>query len=171
ASERDLAALQRSHGADAQASFAPQTQWERSAIRSWDDLELPETVQFTRAGQRLEGHPALLDEGDSVRLTLLDTAAKAQAETRMGVTRLVRLTLKDQVRALERLFTPDKQLALAYIAYGNGDQLRESLLQASLERAVWADPAPVRTRAEFEARLKQARARLQIVGQEYLRLA
>ncbi len=171
ASGRDLAALQRSHGADAQASFAPKTQWERRAIRSWDDFELPETVQFARAGKRLEGHPALIDEGDSVRLTLLDTAAKAQAETRMGVTRLVRSTLKEQVRALERLFTPGKQLALAYIAYGNSDQLRESLLEASLNRAVWADPAPVRTRGEFEARLKQARARLQVLGQEYLRLA
>jgi ATP-dependent helicase HrpA len=171
AAGRDLSALQSSHGADAQASFAPQTQWERSGIRSWDTLELPETVAFTRARQRLEGHPALVDEGDSVRLTVLDTAAKAQAETRKGVTRLVRLTLKEQVRALERLFTPDKQLALSYIAYGSGDQLRESLLQASLDRAVWADPAPVRTRSEFEARLKQARARLQIVGQEYLRLA
>ncbi|MGH8665913.1 MAG: ATP-dependent RNA helicase HrpA [Burkholderiales bacterium] len=168
---RDLPALQRAHGASAQASFTPQTQWERSAIRSWDDIELPETVEFMRAGQRLVGHPALVDAGDSVRLTLLDTAAKAQAETRMGTTRLARLTLKDQVRALERLFTPGKQLALAYIAYGSGDQLRESLLQASLNRALWTDPAPVRTRGQFEAKLKQARARLQVVGQEYLRLA
>ena len=168
---RDLAALQRTHGASAQASFTPQTKWERRAIRSWDDFELPEKAEFTRGGERLAGHPALVDEGESVRLTLLDTAAKAQAETRMGVTRLVRLTLKDQVRALERLFTPGKQLALAYIAYGSGEHLRESLLQASLNRAVWADAAPVRTRGEFEAKLKQARARLQVVGQEYLRLA
>ena len=55
--------------------------------------------------------------------------------------------------------------------FGSGDALRESLLQASLARAVWADPAPVRDRARFDARLKQARARLQVVGQEYLRLA
>jgi ATP-dependent helicase HrpA len=176
---RDLLALQRAHGASAQASFTPQTKsssapqarWERSAIRSWDDFELPETVEFMRRGERLAGHPALVDEGESVRLTLLDTSAKALAETRMGITRLVRLMLKEQVRALERLFTPGKQLALAYLAYGNGDQLLESLLQASLNRAVWADPAPVRTRSDFEARLKQARARLQVVGQEYLRLA
>ncbi len=171
ASGRDLPALQCAHGAQAQASFTPQTQWERGGIRTWDALELAETVEFTRAGQRLQGHPALIDEGDSVRLALLDTAAKAQAQTRSGVTRLVRLTLREQMRALERLLTPGKQLALAYAAYGSSEQLRESLLQASLERAVWTEPTPVRTRNQFEAKMKQARARLQVVGQEYLRLA
>jgi ATP-dependent helicase HrpA len=171
ATGRDLGALQRSHGERAQESFTPQSPWERSGLRSWDALELPEAVSVRRAGQRLEGYPALVDEGDSVRLTVLDTADKALAQTHAGVTRLVRLALKDQVRALEKLFTPDKRLALAYMPYGNGEQLRESLLQASLERAVWADPAAVRDRAQFDARLKQARARLQLVGQEYLRLA
>jgi ATP-dependent helicase HrpA len=106
-----------------------------------------------------------------VRLAVLDTADKAAAETRSGVTRLVRLALKEQVRALEKLFTPDRQLALAYLPFGSGEELRESLTRATLERSVWADPAPVRDRAQFDARLKQVRARLQVVGQEYLRLA
>jgi ATP-dependent helicase HrpA len=171
AAGRDLSELQRAHGGQAQASFAAQSRWERGGIRAWDGFELPEKVAFTRGRERLEGHPALVDEGDSVRLALLDTADKAQGETRKGITRLARIALKDQVRALERLFTPDKQMALAYLPYGNGDSLRESLLQATLERAVWADPTPVRTRDAFEARLKQARARLQVVGQEYARLA
>jgi ATP-dependent helicase HrpA len=168
---RDLTALQAEHGEQAQASFAPRTAWERAGIRSWEDLALPEAVEFWRDRQRLQGHPALLDEGDSVRLTLLDTAHKAAERTRWGVIRLVRLTLKEQTRALERLFTPNKQLVLAHMPYGNAGQLRESLLQASLQRAVWSDPAPIRDRQQFEARLKQARARLQVVGQEYLRLA
>src|SRR5690606_27746281 len=171
AAGRDLAALQRQHGADAQASFTPQTQWERGGIRSWDSLELPEAVTFQRGRQRLDGYPALIDEGDSVRLTLLDTAAKAQSATRAGVNRLARIALKDPVRALERLFTADRQMALAYLPFGSGEQLRESLVQAALERALWADSAPVRNREQFDARLKQARARLQVVGQEYLRLA
>src|SRR5690606_19807336 len=60
-SGRDLASLRKQHGAEAQASFTPQTQWERGGIRSWDSLELPEAVEFVRGRQRLEGYPALVD--------------------------------------------------------------------------------------------------------------
>jgi ATP-dependent helicase HrpA len=168
---RDLAALQAAHGTQAQAQFAPESQWERSAIRAWDDLDLPLTVQFRRGKEQLEGYPALVDEGDSVRLTLFETADKAEQADRHGVVRLVRLALRDQVRALERTVSPSKNLALAYMPFGNSEQLQESLVRASLDRAVWADPMPVRDRRAFDACLQRVRARLQIVGQEYLRLA
>src|SRR5690606_23906012 len=101
-SGRNLIELQHAHGGEAQASFAAQSQWERAGIRTWDTLELPEKVTLTQARQRLEGYPALIDEGDSVRVALLETADNAQRETRRGVTRLARIALKDQVRALER---------------------------------------------------------------------
>jgi ATP-dependent helicase HrpA len=168
---RDLVALQTLHGSEAQANFAPETKWERPGIRSWDDIELPRAVAFRRGKEQLTGHPALVDEGDGVRLTLLETEEKADAASRHGIVRLVRLTLKDQVRALERTVAPSKNLALAYMPYGNTDQLQESLVRASLDRAVWAEPEPIRDRRAFDARLQHVRARLQIVGQEYLRLA
>ncbi|RPI45821.1 MAG: ATP-dependent RNA helicase HrpA [Betaproteobacteria bacterium] len=171
ATGRDLASLQQAHGTTAQAQFAPQSQWERAGIRAWESLELPEAVEFVRGKERLQAYPALLDEQDSVRLTLLDTADSAAQETRRGVSRLVRLALKEQVRALERSLTPSKQLALGYLPYGSADDLRESLVQASIDRAVWADEKPVRDANAFTARLQQVRARLQIVAQEYLRLA
>jgi len=171
ASGRDLPALQSHHGEEAQAQFAPASRWERAGLKAWDDLELPEQAEFRRGAERLHGHPALVDEEDSVRLTLLETPDKASAATRAGISRLVRLVLKDQVRALERLFTPSKNLALAYMAYGTADQLRESLVRASVDRAVWADKSPIRDRKAYDARLQQVRARLQVVGQEYLRLA
>ena len=171
ATSRDLARLQSDHGEAAQDEFAPQSQWERSGIRAWGELTLPERVEFFRGRERLEGYPALVDEQDSVRLTLLDTADKASAQTRRGIARLVRLSLKEQVRALERSFTPTKALVLSYLPYGSGEDLRESLVQASIERAVWADDGPVRDAQAFAARLQQVRARLQVVGQEYLRLA
>jgi ATP-dependent helicase HrpA len=171
AQSRDLAALQELHGTEAQAQFAPESKWERGGIRSWEDLELPETVQFRRGKEQLSGHPALVDEGDGVRLTLVETADKAQEATRHGIVRLVRLTLKDQARALERTVLPSKNLVLAYMSLGNSEQLQESLVRASLDRAVWADAGPMRDRRAFDACLQHVKARLQIVGQEYLRLA
>ncbi|MCC6534231.1 MAG: ATP-dependent RNA helicase HrpA [Burkholderiales bacterium] len=171
AAGRDLVALQRAHGSQAEARFAPESLWERAGIRDWNGIELPESVEFSRGKQRLTGHPALIDEQDSVRLTLLETPDKALRATRAGVSRLVRLASKDHVRALERALMPSKPLALQYLPYGSAQALHESLLRASVERAVWTDATPVRDRVQFEARLRQVRARLQVVGQEYLRLA
>ena len=168
---RDLLILQEQLGAQAQGAFAPQSQWERPGLRAWENLELPETVEFPRGRERIKGYPALVDENDSVRLTLLETPEKARAATRSGLCRLVRLELKEQMRALERLLPANKQLALSYARYGGSEQLTESLVRASVERAVWTDDVPVRNRAQFEGRLRNVRARLQIIGAEYLRLA
>lgn len=168
---RDLRTLQSALGVQAEAEFAPQqSAWEQSGLRAWDSLELPEAVQFNRGRTRVTGFPALIDERDSVRLTLLETPDRAIEATRPAVCRLVRLELKDQMRALERALTPGKQLALSYAPYGSAAQLTESLMCASIERAVWADAVPVRNRAQFDARLKQVRARLQIIATEYLRM-
>jgi ATP-dependent helicase HrpA len=171
ATGRDLAQLKRELGAQAQESFAPESAWERAGLQAWDDIELPESVEFHRGRERLTGYPALVDEGDDgVRLTLLETPEKAAAATRAGVNRLVRLELKEQMKALERAVANSRELPLLYAAYGDGDALREEVLAAAVDRAVWADEAPIRNRRDFDARLKQVRARLQVVGQEYVRL-
>jgi ATP-dependent helicase HrpA len=168
---RDLAALKTQYGIDAQTQFASESRWERAGLRAWDDLTLPESVDFIRARERLTGYPALIDEGDSARLSLLDTAAHAERANRTGICRLARIALKDQVRALERMFVPSKAVALSYAPYGSTDELVESLLTATLLRAIWTDPHSIRDRAAYDARLKDVRARLQLVGQEYNRIA
>ncbi|HSO07411.1 MAG TPA: ATP-dependent RNA helicase HrpA [Pelomicrobium sp.] len=168
---RDLGELKRSHGAQAQASFAPETAWERSGLKAWDDIDLPEAVEFRRGREQLTGYPALVDEGaDGVRLTLLETPEKAAAATRAGVNRLVRLELREQMKALERTVTGSRELPLLYAPYGDGDALREEVLGAVVDRAVWTDATPISSRSDFDARLKQVRAKLQVVGQEYVRL-
>ncbi|MFZ5557606.1 MAG: ATP-dependent RNA helicase HrpA [Pseudomonadota bacterium] len=168
---RDLAQLRAALGAQAQASFAPENAWERAGLRAWDDIELPEAVEFRRGREQLTGYPALVDEdADGVRLTLLEAPEKAAAATRAGVNRLVRLELKEQMKALERAVADSRELPLLYAPFGDGDALREEVLAAAVDRAVWTDEAPVRSRRDFDARLRQVRARLQVVGQEYVRL-
>jgi ATP-dependent helicase HrpA len=171
ATGRDLAQLRRELGAQAQESFAPESTWERAGMKAWGDLELPEAVEFRRGREQLTGYPALVDEGaDGVRLTLLETPEKAAAATRAGVNRLVRLELKEPMKALERSVASHRELPLLYAPFGDGDALKEEVLAAVVDRAVWTDEAPIRGRSEFDARLKQVRARLPVVGQEYVRL-
>ncbi|MEW5707793.1 MAG: ATP-dependent RNA helicase HrpA [Pseudomonadota bacterium] len=167
---RDLNALRRDLGRQAEASFAPESAWERPGLKRWGDLELPEEVEFRRGKHTLKGYPALVDEGDSVRLTLLETPEKALEATRAGINRLFRLELKEQLKDLERSIKDAPQLVMLYAPYGDGEALKEELTAAIVERAVWSDESPIRTRRDYEARAKQVRAKLQVVGQEYVRL-
>ena len=171
ASGRDLQALRDELGVQAQKRFAPENPWEREGLTAWEGFELPEAVTFDREGQKLTGYPALVDAGEAVTLTLMDTPEKAKAATRNGVNRLVRLALKDQMKFLERSLPGFSQLALLYANLGNAEQLRNDLIAAIVDRAVWAEDAPVRDRHAFEARVKQVKSRILVVAQEYARLA
>ena len=144
ASGRDLQALRDELGMQAQQRFAPENPWEREGLTAWEGFELPESVTFDREGQKLTGYPALVDAGESVTLTLMDTPEKAKAATRHGVNRLVRLELKDQMKFLERSLPGFSQLALLYAHLGNAEELRSDLIAAIVDRAVWAEDAPVR---------------------------
>ena len=76
--------------------------FERKGLKRWDFGDLPATLTVEREGQRLTGYPALVDEGDSVSLALLDTLDAANASTRAGVVRLIRLALADAVARWEK---------------------------------------------------------------------
>ena len=105
AAGRDLAALRAQLGEAAQLSFAASRPGASSATgcKAWDFGDLPETlVDRAQQGQRLTGYPALVDDGDSVSLALLDTREAADAATRAGVVRLLRIALKRSARALRK---------------------------------------------------------------------
>jgi ATP-dependent helicase HrpA len=83
ASGRDLAALRAELGEAAQLSFAGvKPALERHGLKSWDFGTLPETLATVRSGQRVTGYPALVDDGDSVSIALVDTRSSAETAMR-----------------------------------------------------------------------------------------
>ncbi|MBI2313409.1 MAG: ATP-dependent RNA helicase HrpA [Betaproteobacteria bacterium] len=170
AAGRDLQKLKDELGGAAEKSFAPQADWDRSGITRWDFGALPQSVEFERGGRRLTGYPALVDDGAGVRLTLLDTADKAQEATQRGIVRLYRLEMKEQMKFIERNLPGFQQMALAYAPLGNADELREELLAATVDRAVWAEGGEIRDANAYQARGRQAKVRLPVVAQELARV-
>jgi ATP-dependent helicase HrpA len=171
AAGRDLAALKVQLGEAAQLTFASAGSGiEKGGIRAWDFGELPEKIAFTRAGRRLTGYPALVDEGESVAIRLLDTHAAADSEMRGGVRRLMRLALKEQMKQLERNLPGFAQAALALRGLAPADDWKEDLLTAIADRAfIGEDELPRGTEA-FEALKQRARARLPAVREAGCRL-
>ena len=100
---RDLTTLKGQLGQAAQLTFGQSgTTIERTDIRAWDFGDLPGEITFTHEGRTLTGYPALVDEGASVAIRLFDLKDAAAAEMRAGVRRLLRIALKEPLRALEK---------------------------------------------------------------------
>jgi ATP-dependent helicase HrpA len=163
---RDLAVLRRDLGQAASLAYeeaAPEI--EKSGMTAWDCGELPETITFTRAGRKLTGWPALNDDGNSVSVRLFDTPESAARAMRAGVRRLLALAMKEQVRNLERKLPGFDQSALQLRTVATGDDLRDDLVTAVLDRAFIGEDEPPRNDKQFEAQKVRARARLPAVAE------
>jgi len=140
-----------------------------SGLTGWSFGPLPELIELRVAGREVIGFPALHDDGDSVSLRPVDTPEEAARVHRKGLARLFALTLKDQVKAIERL-PGMRDLALAFIPFGTEAELKSQLLAATLERVCLLDPLPTDTE-RFATRCAEAKPRMSLVAQEFTRLA
>jgi ATP-dependent helicase HrpA len=180
AAGRDLPALRLQLGVKARRQFTEtaRSSFERQGVTAWDFGELPEQVEFVRAGQKLIGYPAIVDEGKSVSLGLLDTEQEAEAATHRGLRRLFQLAAVEQVRYLGRNLRGLQEMALRYtlLAEIDGtrphdkasaiDKLQEELVTAICDRAFFVEEDRIRDKAAFDARVVKARTRLVDVANE-----
>jgi ATP-dependent helicase HrpA len=171
ATGRDLVALKAQLGQAAQLTFGQaDTGIERDNIRLWDFGDLPQEIAFTRGGRRLTGYPALVDEGECVAIRLFDVRQAADAAMRAGVARLLRLSLKEQMKQLEKNLRGFEQAALQLRGAAAAGDLREDLLTAIVDRAFIGEDALPRTHKDFEVQRGRARARLPAVSEAACRL-
>jgi ATP-dependent helicase HrpA len=140
----------------------------QAGFTGWTFGALPELLEVRVAGREVIGFPALHDDGDSVSLRPFDTPEEAARVHRRGLARLFALTLKDQVRAIEKL--PGlRELALQYMSFGTEAELKALLVEATLKRCCLLDPLPTDA-AAFAARCAEAKPRITLVAQEFIRL-
>ncbi|HSD38972.1 MAG TPA: ATP-dependent RNA helicase HrpA [Rhodocyclaceae bacterium] len=139
-----------------------------SGLTTWSFGELPELLEVKVGSRTLIGFPALHDDGNSVSLRPFDTEEEATRMHRKGLARLFALTLKDQVKGIEKL--PGlRDLALKFLPFGNEADLKAQLVEATLTRTCLLPPWP--TDAEsFALRAQQAKPRIMLVAQELMRL-
>ena len=168
---RDLPALRAQLGEAAQLSFAAAGQGiEKRGLRKWDFGDLPETLAVTRGTQRLTGYPALVDDGDSVSIAMQDTREAADASTRAGVVRLLKLSLKDATARFDKGGPGFAQAGLQLKTAIPSDRLLADVLAAVTDRAFLGDDPLPRTEQAFAEQVKRARTRLPAVAEGAFRL-
>ncbi|MBX9637997.1 ATP-dependent RNA helicase HrpA [Nitrosomonas sp.] len=176
AMSRNLAELQTQLGKAAQMTFVKRDAGtddigiERDAITQWDFGDLPVEVPFKRNGQSLTGYPALIDKTDNAAIRLFDTQQAADNAMRLGVRRLLCLTLKDQLKQIEKNLPGLKQASVQLVTRINPGDLKQDMLDAIVDRALLHDDPLPRTAAEFAAHGQRAKSRLPEVTAALARL-
>jgi ATP-dependent helicase HrpA len=170
-SGRDLAKLRAQLGEAARMSFAAEgPAFERRGLKSWDFGDLPETLAVARGGRQLTGYPALIDDGDSVSLGLLDTRERAEIATRAGVLRLIALALKDAMARLDKPAAGFAQAALQLKTAIPTDRLLSDVVACIRDRAFLGDDPLPRSERAFAEQVRRARTRLPAVTDGAFRL-
>ncbi len=135
----------------------------------WTFGDFAETTQVPRAGQQVTVFNALHDEGDAVTQQAFDTADEAQAVHRAGLRRLFMLALKEQVKFLEKNLPDLQKMAMLFLPFGSQQEMQQQILTVTFDRCCLNDPLPDSEKT-FNARCKDAKSRLNLVGQEIARL-
>jgi ATP-dependent helicase HrpA len=149
---------------------------EREGVTRWTFGDLPESVDLTRAGIKLRGYPALVDQGESVAIRVLDSAENAAIAHRAGLRRLIMLHLGADIRQLRKQLPELDRMRLQYAkapapasAPAGGDakpvaakpaDLADELVALILDLTFVEDRPPIRAQAVFEQRLAECKSQL-----------
>jgi ATP-dependent helicase HrpA len=138
---------------------------ERSGLRTWAIGALPRHVELPGTG--IHGYPALVDEGETVGVRVLESA-EAQAEAmRDGTRRLLLLTVPSPVRHVRDGLGNAAQLAIASAPHGSVGAALEDAIEATVDALVvqaggpaWDEPGFARLRDHAARRLVDATAKV-----------
>ncbi|MDO8208145.1 MAG: ATP-dependent RNA helicase HrpA [Gallionella sp.] len=136
---------------------------------SWSFGAFVETREVNRAGQNVTLYNALVDEGDAVVLRAFDIREAAQVAHRAGLRRLFMLSLKEQVKYLEKNLPDAQRLGMLFMPFGTQQELHQQILAMAFDRGCLNDPLPT-CEAAFAVRAKEAKNRLLLIAQELARL-
>jgi len=131
-----------------------------SGATDWNFGELPQVLEQQQAGVKIQAFPALVDEGESVGVTLFDSPAKAQFATEKGLVRLIRLSLPQKDKYLQTQLPDIEKLALMFTKTGPRQALIDDLLNTSVREVFLSDNAELWPRDEsaFQALLEKHQA-------------
>ena len=180
---RNLAQLRAELGEAAQETFRNVAQEDAAVakdleegITDWTFGELPELMEISRHGQTLIGHPALVDRGRDCAIDVFDDPLEAAREHRKGLLRLFRLTLREQVRFVERSVRDLGRVqmqaqmvpGLAHL-FESSESLATEVADCALMATALAEPRPT-DEASFRERREDVKGRLTLVAGEISRL-
>jgi ATP-dependent helicase HrpA len=181
AAGRDLAEIRRELGVRAQANLGKliDSPWNRDNVTAWDFGDLPERVEIQQHGMTLHAYPALVDQGNTVGLRLFESPEAAAVAHRAGVRRLFILQLGPDVKNLARHVRNLEEASVMYTTVqhsppaeaGSPAELRDDVLTAAADRALFSEGGEIRTREAFVDRAQSGWKKLLLAANEITQIA
>jgi ATP-dependent helicase HrpA len=133
-----------------QAELAAATpQLEHHGLREWTIGTLPRLVALPGTGQAVRAYPALVDEGETAGVRVLDDAAGQEAAMRAGTRRLLSLTMPAPGRWVRDQLDMGTQLALAAAPHGSLGAVLQDATDAAIDGLVAEAGGPAWDEAAF----------------------
>ncbi|HEY5151226.1 MAG TPA: DUF3418 domain-containing protein, partial [Mycobacterium sp.] len=151
-SGKDLPALQDTLKSDVRKAVASASGTvELTGLTEFPAGGLDRTVTSSVDGHRVEGYPALVDEGKTVGVTVFASAADQARAMRSGTRRLLMLHAPSPLAHLRNSLSREQLLTLAATPYGSVGSLVADATEAAIDALLdWAG-GPVWTPAAFDA--------------------
>ncbi|NOX75713.1 MAG: ATP-dependent RNA helicase HrpA [Gammaproteobacteria bacterium] len=160
---RELGVLQARLGSHAVADIennAGDHRWPTEGVLTWDFGVLPEFIEQAGEGSRYRAYPALTDKGDSVGISLQDSATAAERVHRQGLLRLATIHFARELKYLKRHLPDIKTLCLQYASLGQCETLKEDLVRSILDRCFFTPGYDIRDGETFASRMQQYKPQL-----------
>ncbi|MEJ2402724.1 MAG: ATP-dependent RNA helicase HrpA [Candidatus Thiodiazotropha sp.] len=175
---RDLPALKKRHATQAQVQHrqlsAPEL--ERNGIKCWDFPSLPRQLAVEQGGIRLQGYPAVVDEGDSVAIRLLDAQFTARQAHQAGIRRLLMLDMPREIRYLRKNLPNLERMRLLYAKVPRsahekpatqGAELADELVSFIIDQTFLNDQPEIRDKETFTARIDACKGGMMALANQW----
>jgi ATP-dependent helicase HrpA len=134
---------------------------EKTGLKSWNFGPVAHIYeQHQRGGVAMKAYPALVDEGQSVALKLLDTPEEQADAMHLGVRRLLLLNTPSPVKTMLAALDNKQKLALGTNPYGPVPLLFEDCVACAADYLMEQNGGPVWDEVGFAALREKVRADL-----------
>jgi ATP-dependent helicase HrpA len=132
---------------------AQSAQLERSGERSWTMGTLPREVTLPGTGQAVRAYPALVDEGETVGVRVLETPGAQRAAMHAGTRRLLLLTAPSPARYVTERLSNAAKLTLSAAPHGSVAAVLDDATAAAVDSLIASGGGPAWDEEAF-ARLR-----------------
>jgi ATP-dependent helicase HrpA len=133
---------------------------ERRGVRAWTIGELPREVTLPETGDSVRAYPALVDEGDTVAVQMLESPGAQRTAMAAGTRRLLLLTIPSPIPGVAGKLSSDAKLALYGAPLGGVQAIFDDCTAAAVDALVaeaggpaWDEAGFARLRAHVAGRL------------------
>jgi len=133
---------------------------EHQGITDWDFGRLEKEQELEHGGLSLKSWPALVDEGESVSLKLMDSPYQASQHSRAGVARLYMLRNRQLWKHLRKNLLQDPSQLPVMQRFGGRDALADDLVMGCYQSAFRLFEDLPEDREDFDRLYEQGRQQL-----------